>query len=417
MNGKIGMSHQFDAVRIGRHVYPVGYVDWNVRDFHGYSTDRGATYNAYLVRDEKTALIDTVKAPYAEQLLVNVAALADPSDVDYVVCNHAEPDHAGALPRVMEALPNAKLVCNKRCVAVLSEHCDTSAWDIQVVSSGETISLGSRTLQFLETPMVHWPESMFTYVPEEKLLFSMDAFGQHYATSQRFDDEVDLSIVMEEARSYYANILMPFGRQVARILDRTAALDVEVIAPSHGVVWRSHALKIIEAYRNWSLCRPKAKVLVIYDTMWDSTGRMARAIHQGASIPGVEVLLIHVRLANLTRIATEVLEAAAVAFGSSTLNRGMMPMVSAVLTYLEGLRPVDKAGFSFGSHGWSAGGAEAVGRWLEAMKWEIVREPLKTQYRPTPEVLDECRRAGRTLAEKARQMAAGCRAREELRAD
>lgn len=388
----------------------VGYVDWTVRDFHGYSTERGTTYNAYLVRDEKTALIDTVKAPFADDLLANVSALTDLAKVDYVVCNHAEPDHAGALPRVMAALPNATLVCDKKCEAALARHHDTSGWKIRVVGTGDTISLGRRTLQFIETPMVHWPESMFTFIPEEKLLFTMDAFGQHYASSQRFDDEVRLSAVMAEAKTYYANIVMPYGRRVAAVLEQAARLDIEMIAPSHGVIWRSHNAEILEAYRNWCVCRPAPKVLVIYDTMWNHTGEMARAIHEGASQPGVTAELIHVRSSNLTRIATEVLDAAAVAFGSSTLNQGIMPMAAAVLTYLQGLRPAGKAGFAFGSYGWSKGGPEAVEEYLKAMKWKIVREPIKAQYRPTPDVLDECRGAGRILAEKAKTVATSCHA-------
>jgi flavorubredoxin len=322
------------------------------------------------------------------------------------VCNHAEPDHAGALDVVLKALPNAVLVCNKKCFAALSRHFDTSDWKLEVVSSGDALSLGSRSLQFIDTPMVHWPESMFTYLPEEKLLFSMDAFGQHYATSQRFDDQVVLCTAVEEAKAYYANIVMPFGKPVAALLDRVGEMEIETIAPAHGVIWRTHVSRIVGAYRNWSVCRPRKKVLVVYDTMWGSTAAMARAIHEGASLPGVDAVLIAIRNSNLTRIATEVIDAATVAFGSSTLNRGMMPQAAAVLTYLNGLRPANKAAFAFGSFGWGKGGPDAVDDWLEAMKWEILREPLKCQYRPTPEALDECRRAGRMLAEKAIEMAA-----------
>ena len=383
----------------------VGYVDWTVRDFHGYDTQRGATYNAYLVRDEATALIDTVKAPYVDHLLANVTTVTDLSAVKYVVCNHAEPDHAGGLSRVLECLPHATLVCNEKCAVALSQHHDTSGWKTQIVATGDTLRLGRRTLWFIETPMVHWPESMFTYVPQEKLLFSMDAFGQHYASSQRFDDEVPACTVMEEAKTYYANVIMPFGKQVAKVLEEAAELDLDMIAPSHGVIWRSHVPAILQAYGNWATCRPEPKVLVIYDTMWDATGQMARAIHQGASLPGVAAELIHIRSSNLAKIATEVLDAATVAFGSSTLNQDLLPMAGAVLTYLKGLRPVNKAGLAFGSYGWSHGGPEAVDEYLKAMKWEILGEPIKAQYRPTPEVLHECRAAGRMLAERAKEMA------------
>jgi len=379
----------------------VGCVDWTVRDFHSYDTEYGTTYNAYLIRDEKTALIDTVKAPFAETLLRNVAALGQWSDVDYVVCNHAEPDHSGALPRVMAAAANATLVCDKKCRTALSQHYDTSSWNVQVVADGDTIRLGERSLQFVETPMIHWPESMFTYVPEEKLLFSMDAFGQHYASSQRFDDELPLGTLLDHARAYYANIVMPYGKQVLGCLKRAAELEIEMIAPSHGVIWRSAVADILAAYGDWAVCRAEPKVLVIYDTMWKSTERMAAAIMEGASQTGVEAMLINIRRSNLTRIATEVIDAAAIAFGSATLNRGMMPMAGAVLTYLKGLRPTNKAGFAFGSYGWGRGGPEAIDEWLQAVKWEILRGPLKAQYRPTPEVLQECRAAGEMLARRA----------------
>lgn len=385
----------------------VGVVDWTIRDFHAYDTERGASYNAYLVQDEKTALIDTVKGPFAEQLLENISTLTDLSRIDYVVCNHAELDHSGALPEVLRALPQATLLCDKKCAVALGEFFDTSSWKIQIVSSGDRVSLGARTLQFLETPMVHWPESMFTYVPEEKLLFSMDGFGQHYATSKRFDDENDLAIVMQEAKSYYANIVMPYGKPVLQCLANAANLDIGMIAPSHGVIWRSHVGQIVGEYRDWANHRPKPKVLVIYDTMWESTAAMAQAILEGAAQPEVSASLIHVRRTNLTRIAAEVLDAAAVAFGSSTLNRGMMPMAAATLNYLEGLRPRNKASLAFGSYGWGVGGAEAVEQSLRRLEWEIVREPIRARNRPTAEILDQCREAGRLLAQRAAALAAG----------
>lgn len=383
----------------------VGFVDWNVRDFHSYDTFRGATYNAYLVRDEKTALIDTVKAPYASNLLANIRELTDLSSVDYVVCNHAEPDHAGALGEVLKRLPNATLLCNQKCFDTLSMYFDTSDWKYEIVAEGDTRSLGSRTLAFVNTPMVHWPESMMTYVPEEKLLFSMDGFGQHYASSHRFDDENPLDVVMAEAKTYYANIVTPYGKQVHCTLDKASGLDIEMIAPSHGVIWRSHIPEIISAYRDWSNGKLAPKVLVIYDSMWESTGAMGEAIVRGATIDGVDVRLMHVRRTTLTEIAAEALDCPAIAFGSATLNRNMMPMASAALTYLKGLNPPKKATFAFGSYGWGIGGPEEVAKVLEAMKWDMIRPVLKTKYRPTPEILAECEQAGLELARKALAMA------------
>lgn len=376
----------------------VGFIDWNVRDFHSYNTHRGATYNAYLIRDRKTALVDAVKAPYVDDLLRNLGTLTTPASIDYVVCNHGEPDHSGGLPKVMAALPQATLVCASRCRDTLAMYYDTAAWKVQVVATGDTISLGRRTLEFIETPMVHWPDSMFTFVREDKLLFSMDAFGQHLASSERFDDELPLAVVMDEAKTYYANIVMPYGRQVAKTLKEAAGLDIAMIAPSHGVVWRRHIPHILSAYRDWSKCRAAAKVLVLYDSMWESTGEMARAIAEGAALEGVAVRLLHLRRSDLTQVATEALDAAAIAFGSATLNQAMMPMASAALTYLGGLRPTGKVGFAFGSYGWGKGGPEAVDACLRDIGIDILREPLKARYKPSEAVLDECRAAGGMLA-------------------
>ncbi len=381
----------------------VGYVDWSVRDFHSYDTQRGATYNSYLIRDTKTALIDAVKAPYAENLLRNVAELTDLAKVDYVVCNHSELDHAGGIPAVMAALPNATLLCNAKCRETLAAYFDISGWKIQVISPTDKISLGNRTLAFVNTPMLHWPESMFTYIPEEKLLFSMDAFGQHLATAARFDDQWELSHLMMEANSYYANIVTPFGKQVQRTLEAAAGLDIQMIAPSHGLIWRKHIPTIIEAYKNWSGGKYSPKALILFDSMWESTTRMAEAILKGATeeTDAVDVHLMHVRKTTLTRIATEMLDAAAVALGSATLNMMMMPQMSAAVTYIRGLKFTSKSGFAFGSCGWAYAGSEQLAKAFDDLQWTTIHEPIKTKYRPTPDVLDQCRAAGRLLAQTA----------------
>ena len=288
----------------------VGYVDWTVRDFHSYSTERGTTYNAYLIRDEQVALIDAVKEPFGNDLLANVSALVDPARVDWVICNHAEPDHAGVLPQVLAAMPNATLVCNKKCLLALNLHFDTSGWKIKVVEPGDVISLGRRTLEFINTPMAHWPESMFTYVRQDRVLFSMDAFGQHCATTERFDDENCIGTVLEEARTYYANILMPYGSSTAKAMASVTDLDIGMIATSHGVIWRSHIPQILDAYRRWTSGRPQPRVIILYDTMWESTAAMARAFEEGAAHPGVQVKVIHVRRNTLTTIAADVFDAA-----------------------------------------------------------------------------------------------------------
>ena len=387
-------------------IYWVGFLDWNIRDFHSYDTHYGATYNAYLVLDEKNALIDTVKAPYAEDMLKNIAKYVEPSAIDYIVCNHAEPDHAGALGTAMKACPNATLICDKKCLTTLSSYFDTSDWKVQIVEDGETLSLGKRTLQFMTTPMVHWPESMFTYVPEEKLLFSMDAFGQHIATSNRFDDEVSLSDIMMEAKTYYANIVTPYGRQVVNCLVAASKLDIEMIAPSHGVIWRKHIPEILEAYQDWASGRLKPHLVILYDTMWESTKMMAEAIYNGAvTVPGISAELVHVRRSNLTKIATKALDAAAIAIGSATLNAQMMPAMASALTYIKGLKPKPKASVAFGSFGWGLGGPEQLDKWIDEAKWTRVHDMIKSKYRPDAEVLALCAEAGRALGEKALELA------------
>lgn len=383
-------------------IHWVGVVDWNLRDFHGYAVRAGSTYNAYLVLDEKSALIDTVKAPFGQELLDKVRACVPLDRIDYVVCNHAELDHAGALPQVMAACPNAAIVCDAKCRDELAMLFDVSGWRFQVVASGESIALGRRTLQFHATPMVHWPESMVTYVPEDRLLFSMDAFGQHLATSARFDDEVPLDAILEEARRYFANILMPFGRPIDRTLGALGGLAIEMVAPSHGVIWRSRFPAILDAYRAWSTFRPAPRALVVYDSMWKSTEAMARAIVEGAAIPGAEVKLLHLRETPLAEIVSDLLDAPCIALGSPTQNNTVMPQVGALMTYLRGLKPEHKAGFFFGSYGWNGkAAADEVGKFFEALKLDVIRAPVLSQFAPKAECLEACRQAGRALAEEA----------------
>ncbi len=383
-------------------IHWIGYVDWNVRDFHGYHTHRGSTYNSYIVLDEKTAVIDAVKAPYAGELLQNIQSHTTLAEVDYLVVNHAEPDHSGGVPAVMAACPNITLVCDRKCRKALECHYDTTDWKFEIVKTGDSISIGRRTLQFLETPMVHWPESMFTYIPEEKLLFSMDAFGQHYASAERFDDEACLDVLMREAKTYFANIVMLYARPIRDTMAAAASLDIEMIAPSHGVIWRRHIAEILKAYHDWTHHKPLKKVLIVYDTMWKSTELMAHAVAEGVLESDVDVRLYNVNASHITELATEILDASGVAVGSPTLNMTMMPQMACLLTYWKGLRPAEKVGFAFGSYGWSKhGGPTEVESYLKQMKFDLVRPVLHVQYVPTQEDLDTCREAGRLLAQKA----------------
>lgn len=388
-------------VEIKNQIYWVGYVDWSVRDFHGYKTESGSTYNSYLVKDNDIALIDTVKAPYVAELIKNVSEITDVSKVRYVVCNHAEPDHSGGLVEIMKVMPQAELICNSKCRDALSRHYNVEGWKFRIVSDGESVSLGRRSLTFIDTPMAHWPESMFTYVKEEKLLFSMDAFGQHYASAGRFDDQQDMAKVMTEARKYYANIIMPYGRNVARVLEKAAAIDIEIIAPSHGVIWRKDLAAIIGAYKDWVVCRPLKKVLIIYDTMWGSTEKLARAIAEGSASTGAEVRVLSVRANHITDVATEAIDCAVMAIGSATLNMTLMPEMASALTYLKGLRPVNKTAAVFGSYGWGKGACKDILIYLADMKCAVIGDPLEVQYVPDKEKLAEAYALGVKIGRKA----------------
>ena len=385
-------------------IHWIGYVDWSIRDFHSFDIHHGATYNSYLVQDEKIAIIDTVKVSYAAQLLANIRELVPLDQVDYVICNHAEPDHAGALPAVLKVLPNATLVCNPKSREILAGYFDLSQWKIKILAPEETLLLGQRALHFLDVPMVHWPDSMLTYIPQDKLLFSNDAFGQHLASSVRFVDQWNLNDILVEAKAYYANIVAPFGRQVQKVLEAASQLDLDMIAPSHGLIWRKNYRTILDAYYDWAKGRCEPKIVILFDSMWESTTMMADSILAGAhSISqDINVQLLHVRRNTLSRIATEMLDASAVAFGSATLNGQMMPSMAAVLTYIKGLyRYVKKPAFAFGSCGWGIGGVEQIAKWFDEMGWMQVCNHTRAQWRATPECHKACFDAGRQLAFRA----------------
>jgi flavorubredoxin len=389
--------------KLTENIYWIGFVDWDVRNFHGYSTNKGSTYNSYIIKDEKTAIIDSVKAPYADDLIKNILEHTTLDKINYIICNHAEPDHSGSIPVLMDICTNAELVCNAKCQKILSMHYDTKEWEFKIVDESSELALGHNTLKFVNTPMAHWPESMMTYAIEDKILFSMDAFGQHYATSGRFDYEEPLTTILEEAKKYYANIIMLYGGPVETALAKASSIEINIVAPSHGIIWTKHIPDIIGRYKEWMKFKPTSKVLIFFDSMWKSTSIMADAIYEGANIENVEVKKYDIKFTNITEIATETIDAAALAVGSPTLNKGLMPKIAEVLTYLKGLSPKGKDAIAFGSYGWAKkGGPHQVLDYLKEMSCEILlEEPIQSQFVPTDEILEECRKAGRMLAEKA----------------
>jgi len=391
------------GVEIVRDIFWVGVVDWNIRDFHGYFTRRGTTYNAYLLKDEKNVLVDTVKHTFAAELERNISEIVGLDELDYIIVNHLEMDHSSALPRIVEKAKNAKVIVSQRGKNAFIRHYGEEI-DVETVKTGDQLKVGRRTLTFIEAPMLHWPDSMFTYVVEDAVLMSNDAFGQHLATSKRFDDEVDGAILMEEATKYYANILMPLWKPIARKIEEVVAMGVpiKIIAPSHGIIWRSDPMKIVSAYKSWSGGATKNKAVIVYDSMWGSTTLMARAIAEGISSRGLEVKFFKLRESDMTDIVAEILEAKTVVVGSPTINTSMFPSVGSFLTYIGGLKPVGKTWAFFGSYGWGGGAVKQMAEMARRAGFDVYDRSMEVQYVPTGQELKECFDFGREVAEKAK---------------
>lgn len=391
-------------MQIADGIYSVGAVDWNITDFHGYSTDMGTTYNAFLIIDDKVTLVDTVKKEFADQLLDNISKIIDPKKIDYVISNHTEMDHSGGLPKVMHNIGEDKpLYCSKMGLKNLSLHFKQK-WNYKPVENGEELTLGKRTVTFLETRMLHWPDSMFTYVNEDKILFSSDAFGQHYAGPERFDDEIGDAII-PQAKKYFANILLLYSAKIQKLIEsvKEKGLVFDMICPDHGIFWRKSPASIIDLYAKWSRHEAEKKAVVIYDTMWHSTKVMAESIVKGLSKEGVHARPMSLGKWHRSDIMTEVMDAKAIIVGSPTLNNNLFPSVSDFLTYMKGLRPKDKIGAAFGSYGWSGEAVKLINTELEAMKFDIVDPGLKIQYVPDQSGLE----AGFQLGEKIGQAITG----------
>ena len=396
-------------IELTKNVYWVGAVDWLTRDFHGYSTNRGTTYNAYLIVDEKVTLIDTVKAGHRSDLMHRIRNIIDPKKIDYLVVNHVEMDHSGALPEVIKEIEPEKIICSKMGHKALLKHFHQEDWPYHIVTPGEEMSLGKKTLSFLETRMLHWPDSMFTYIKEDQILFSSDAFGEHLATSERFDDEVNQDVLMFEATKYYANILTLYSPLVKKLIAKVAEMNlpIKMIAPDHGVIWRGNPGKIIDAYSRWCVHEGKGNALVIYDTMWHSTEMMAKAIADGLQDKGIGYKLIDLQVNHRSDVMTDVLEASAIILGCPTLNNGLLPRMAGFLMYMRGLRPTNKIGAAFGSYGWSGESVKLMNKAMGEMKLTMVHEGLKVQYVPEHTHLKECVELGQTVGQALNDLTAG----------
>jgi flavorubredoxin len=390
-----------EIVELKKGIYWVGAIDWNVRDFHGYSTPFGTTYNAYLILDEKNVLVDTVKAPFYLEMLGRISEIIDPSKIDIIISNHVEMDHSGSLPQIVERIGTPTVITSERGKKGLEKHYKRSL-NFRTVKTGDTLSIGNRTLAFVEAPMLHWPDSMFTYIKEDRVLLPNDAFGQHLASCQRFEDEVG-DEAMKHAAKYYANILWPLAPLILKKVDEVVkmGIPIDMIGPSHGLIWRKDPGRIIQAYVEWSQGKAKRKIIIIYDTMWGSTESVGKAILKGLIEEGAEVKLLHLRSNHRSDIIEEMLEAKGILLGSPTLNNGMFPTMGDFLTYMKGLRPKGKIFGLFGSYGWGGGAIKEMRKNLGEEKFEVWENELGIQYIPDPEEIKSAIQFGREFARKA----------------
>lgn len=391
------MLNNCKAIQVAENIFWVGAVDWSMRNFHGYETSRGSTYNAYLIVDEKIALVDTVKIDFADELIARISSVVEPSKIDVIVSSHVEPDHSGALAKIAALAPNAQIfTTNPNGLKGLTNR--YGKLNYKPVKAGDEISLGRRTLKFVPTPMLHWPDSMVTYCPEDKILFSNDAFGQHLATSMRFDDENDLDTIFFEAKKYYANILMPFGKQAQTALKALDGLEFKLIATGHGIIWRTHIDKILDCYRRWSAGTVDERAVVVFDSMWHSTEILARTIVEAFAQRKIPAAFYDLKSTPLSDIVTDIFTSKYLAVGSPTINNQMMPTVAAFLCYLKGLRPVNHKAFAFGSYGWGGQSIAQVEDELKAADCEIILDKIRVANLPTVEQLDDI--TGKILALK-----------------
>jgi len=386
-------------------VYWVGKIDWELRRFHGdeYSTHRGSTYNSYLVKEEKVALIDTVWAPFTKEFVENLASMIDLNKIDYVIANHAESDHSGALPELMRHIPETPVYCTKNGVKSLTGHYHKD-WNFNVVKTGDRLSLGQKELVFVEAPMLHWPDSMFCYLSGDNILFSNDAFGQHYASEFMFNDLVDQAELFAEGIKYYANILTPFSSLVTQKIKEVLSfgLPLDIICPSHGVIWRDKPEQIVEQYMRWADDYQENQITIIYDTMWNGTRVMAEHIAKGI---GLSDKAVNVKLYNLAKtdkndVITEVFKSKAILVGSPTINKGILTSVAAILEEIRGLKFKNKKAAAFGCYGWSGESVKMIAENLTTAGFDVVDEGLKVMWNPDDAGIESCVEYGKGLPVK-----------------
>jgi anaerobic nitric oxide reductase flavorubredoxin len=397
------------SIEIKPDIYWVGAIDWAVRDFHGYVTPNGTTYNNYLILDDQVTLIDTVKYDFKRVTIENIKTIIDPSKIKNLVINHIEPDHASGIARIVELAPDVTIYITEKGKKGIDRHFETSSWNCKIVKTGDTLNTGKYNLLFIETPMLHWPDSMMTYVKEAKLLISQDAFGQHIATSARYDDEYTQCASQAELDDsvidYYANILMPFGQLIKRKISdiQELGLEIDMIAPDHGIIWRKDPGSIIQKYLDMANGKASLSVAIIYDTMWHSTELMTLPLMQGIKDEGVDCKVIKLRATPMSRAITEFWKSRGCLIGSPTLNNILYPSVAEYLTHLRGLRPKNRIMGAFGSYGWGGGAVKEAYEQFKTMKLEMFEPGMQVLYKPSIDDEKKCYDFGREFAVKVRE--------------
>jgi flavorubredoxin len=392
----------FTAEKISEKVYWVGAIDWGIRDFHGYLTSRGTTYNAFLVIDEKVTLVDTVKKPFMNQMLARISSVIPPEKIDFIISNHSEMDHTGCLPEMIDLVKPEKVYASSMGKTALGRHFHFDDRVITSVKNGESISLGGSSLTFVETRMLHWPDSMVSYLDSEKILFSQDGFGMHLASTERFDDELPPFILEQEAEKYFANILLPFSPMVTGLFKKLddLNLDIKLLCPDHGPIWRSDIAGILGKWKKWALQRCTRKAVIVYDTMWKSTATLAEAVCDGLNAEGISVRVMPLQTSHRSDVATAVLDAGAFLVGSPTINGQMFPTIADVLTYLKGLKPKNIIGGVFGSYGWSGEAVKLVEQYLASMDIPLAVPGLNINYVPDNDDLSKAWDLGVTVGKQ-----------------
>ncbi len=399
-------------VELKKDIYWVGAVDYSIRDFHHYSrSPEGSTYNAYLVKDEKTVLFDTVDAHKYDELVKHITEITDPESIDYIVCNHLEPDHSGALPRIVRLCKPEKIFCSPMGLKSMSSIYDIDGWPVEVVKDGSRLNIGSRNVTFLETRMLHWPDSMVSYLEEDRVLISNDAFGQNISCPERFADELSHEKLLDAMKGYYYNIVLPYSANVLKTLKRVSdlGLPIDVIAPDHGVIFRTpeDVAFVIDSYRCFAEQKPMPRAVVAYESMWGGTAKLASAVADGFDDEGVPCTLINLLTSHCSEVMTALADASALVIGSATRNNMPMANTMACLANMKGLRPLNRVGGAFGTYGWSGEAPKVIAEALADMKFDMPAEPVKCYFNPGKEDLDACRRLGSSIAAALKAKCAG----------